>query len=541
LPFYIKKSVSAGPFRFNFSKSGVGVSVGVKGLRIGTGPRGHYIHAGRGGLYYRATLRKAGSGPQSSASPKQKALPKLTFDNDDVEMIEIDSGDVMHMRDTSFSELLDEINSKATQIRMSVALSLTTLIIGAVLGLATGGPGLIICALALPAGAIGYWLDSYRRTTVLYYELDADAEAAYRRMTQGYDGLNRCAAKWHIEAGGTIKSLTVRKRNAGASHLINRKSTKLAYALPAVIKSNVTPPALHVGKQVMFFMPDIVLVQDGSRVGAISYADLNLRWHDSRFIEPERVPSDAKIVDWTWQHPNKNGGPDKRFKDNRQIPVCLYEAMHLTSYNGLNELIQFSMSGVVAAFKDGCTILAALPRERKHTVSLPPTAANNPRKIVSVDAHQRTGRSLKGSMFTMLGVLVGIPAMAIFYSRSDQAQDARLPTNSNGELSETLARAKKVAVLPKDTEQRTPQVTPVTETQHVQLEPSIDGKAEPAKSWHTKTAANLREGPSTKFAVIIVVPKGRQVSVLETKGGWSYVRKDANTSGWMANSTIVPD
>ncbi|WP_409063186.1 DUF4236 domain-containing protein [Brucella sp. 1315] len=27
MPFYIRKSVSAGPFRFNFSKGGVGVSV----------------------------------------------------------------------------------------------------------------------------------------------------------------------------------------------------------------------------------------------------------------------------------------------------------------------------------------------------------------------------------------------------------------------------------------------------------------------------------------------------------------------------------
>ncbi|RVA15894.1 DUF4236 domain-containing protein, partial [Mesorhizobium sp. M7A.F.Ca.CA.002.05.1.1] len=40
--FYVRKSISAGPFRFNFSSGGVGASVGVQGLRIGTGPRGHY-------------------------------------------------------------------------------------------------------------------------------------------------------------------------------------------------------------------------------------------------------------------------------------------------------------------------------------------------------------------------------------------------------------------------------------------------------------------------------------------------------------------
>jgi hypothetical protein len=34
--FYIRKAISVGPFRFNLSKSGVGVSAGVKGLRFGT-------------------------------------------------------------------------------------------------------------------------------------------------------------------------------------------------------------------------------------------------------------------------------------------------------------------------------------------------------------------------------------------------------------------------------------------------------------------------------------------------------------------------
>lgn len=54
--FYIRKSFRAGPVRLNLSKSGLGVSAGVKGLRVGSGPRGSYVHAGRGGLYYRKNL-----------------------------------------------------------------------------------------------------------------------------------------------------------------------------------------------------------------------------------------------------------------------------------------------------------------------------------------------------------------------------------------------------------------------------------------------------------------------------------------------------
>lgn len=49
----------------------------------------------------------------------------------------------------------------------------------------------------------------------------------------------------------------------------------------------------------MFFIHDIVLVQDGSRVGAVSYFDLGVRWQNSRFIETERGTRDAQIADHT--------------------------------------------------------------------------------------------------------------------------------------------------------------------------------------------------------------------------------------------------
>ena len=38
MPIYLKKAFSFGPFRLNLSKSGLGLSFGVTGLRIGTGP-----------------------------------------------------------------------------------------------------------------------------------------------------------------------------------------------------------------------------------------------------------------------------------------------------------------------------------------------------------------------------------------------------------------------------------------------------------------------------------------------------------------------
>lgn len=549
MPFYIRKSVSAGPFRFNFSKGGVGVSVGVKGLRVGTGPRGHYIHAGRGGLYYRATLGNAGRSQPTAVPQRESPSPQVTFDNSDVAMIEIDSGDVMHMQDEAFSELLSEINSKAAQTRMSAALAWTAIVIGALTGMATGGPGLFLCILALPGYAIGNWFDSYRRTTVLYYDLEGDAETAYNRLATGFDGLSGCAAKWHIEAGGAVQSLTAWKRNAGASHLVNRKATTLAYKLPAVIKSNLTPPALHVGKQILFFMPDIVLVQDGSRVGAVNYADLNVRWQDSRFIETERVPSDARIVDHTWAHPNKSGGPDRRFKNNRQIPICLYEAMHFTSNSGVNELVEFSRTGVAAAFVEGCRMLGTLPRGRT-SPALPPPPANDIAALVPMPAAERKRGSWKVVLLVLLAIGIWLPVLAIMLRPDNEKADSGLPSVSVAEISNTvsaeekkdaLTTGAKVDPIPETT---TAVATPVavTASETTVLDPTetiASQKAGNATIRITKTAVNLREGPGTSFPVLTVVAKGMEVAVLEVNAGWSRVRVGGNTLGWMANSTMA--
>lgn len=101
MPFYFRKSVNAGPFRFNFSKGGVGVSVGVKGIRVGSGPRGHYVHAGRGGIYYRSTI--GGKAPLRSSVPASSTSEwaAANYDEPNVAMIRVLSGDVLEMHDSA--------------------------------------------------------------------------------------------------------------------------------------------------------------------------------------------------------------------------------------------------------------------------------------------------------------------------------------------------------------------------------------------------------------------------------------------------------
>jgi hypothetical protein len=66
--WYLRKSLRLGPLRLNLSKSGIGGSVGVTGLRVGTGPKGPYVQGGRDGLYFRESL-SAGA-PQEQPDDK---------------------------------------------------------------------------------------------------------------------------------------------------------------------------------------------------------------------------------------------------------------------------------------------------------------------------------------------------------------------------------------------------------------------------------------------------------------------------------------
>lgn len=100
-------------------------------------------------------------------------------------------------------------------------------------------------------------------------------------------------------------------------------------------------------------------MDDGRTVSAVAYSNLSIVRQDSNFIEEGQVPRDAQIIRHTWKHPIKNGGPDRRFRDNRQIPVCRYEVMHLRSSSGVNDLVEFSRVGAVQPFANA---LKAMPR-----------------------------------------------------------------------------------------------------------------------------------------------------------------------------------
>src|SRR5215212_10053655 len=100
--FYFRKSVKLGPMRLNFSKSGIGVSAGVKGARVSVGPRGTYVHAGAGGFHY--SQRVGGPSlrttiPRYAPTRRQPGLPHAAPPVQ--EQYRIESADVSRLVETT--------------------------------------------------------------------------------------------------------------------------------------------------------------------------------------------------------------------------------------------------------------------------------------------------------------------------------------------------------------------------------------------------------------------------------------------------------
>jgi hypothetical protein len=69
------------------------MSVGVKGFRVGTGPRGNYVHMGRGGLYYKASL--GGRSRQSRVNAPKPHFNPVSYSAENA--IPIETGNVTEM------------------------------------------------------------------------------------------------------------------------------------------------------------------------------------------------------------------------------------------------------------------------------------------------------------------------------------------------------------------------------------------------------------------------------------------------------------
>ncbi len=331
--FYVRKAFSFGPIRLNLSRSGLGASFGVKGARIGVGPRGTYIHAGRGGFYYRQTIVPRN---QHTQVPEPSPAPTTDFQA-------ISSSAAQPIVDSSADQLLHELN-RVTKRRDLF----TTCVIAGVL--------LLVRSTLTP---IGWWLwipvillavttiaiiarhcDVTDGTLLLQYSFTGESGQKFSCLQNSIRQLSACQRIWHVDANQHTDDW---KRHAGASTISERSAISVGFTSPPKTSCNVEVPMIKGNGNTLYLFPDRLLIRDSTGLGAVSYSDLQARAGLVEFVESESLPQDAVQIGTQWLYPAKHGGPDRRFSNNRQFPIMSYGTLSLASRTGLNEQFQCSV------------------------------------------------------------------------------------------------------------------------------------------------------------------------------------------------------
>ncbi|CAG1022004.1 hypothetical protein MTYM_01417 [Methylococcales bacterium] len=356
MSFYIRKSVKLGPLRLNFSKSGIGISAGVKGARISTGPRGTYIHMGGNGIYYRKRID--GSIPE--IPPKSKSKFEVNRNLKDVDGT-IHSANVEALIESSNEDLLGQLNSRIQQPTYAFWVGLvSTLLAGGIASLSnlvkTNASvfsedvypifvvvpllvGLVVWIAGLFVTYVTNQQETLARTTTLNYELDDGVGEKFTTLQDSIDRLSKSARIWRVVSKVPTYDW---KRNAGALSSITRRTISVRNLHPPFIQTNIPVYGMLLGAMQIYFFPDQILVFQNGKYGAVSCESLNASVSVTNFVEEEWVPNDSTIAYYTWRYVRRDGGPDRRFNNNRQIPVVQYGHLELSSSSGLNIYLHIS-------------------------------------------------------------------------------------------------------------------------------------------------------------------------------------------------------
>jgi len=168
----------------------------------------------------------------------------------------------------------------------------------------------------------------------VYFDLYNDVRKAFSLLQQSQK-------KWDFTSTRATNRIAER---TSARSTITRSLIQLAETDLPILNTDHPPMCFHNinGGDIYLYPGFLIIYESKTEFAIINYAELNITHSQTRFIETEGVPSDAKVVGQTWYKVNKDGSPDRRFTSNYQIPIALYGELHYSSESGLNEVYCFS-------------------------------------------------------------------------------------------------------------------------------------------------------------------------------------------------------
>lgn len=340
-------------FYLNFSSSGISSTIGVKGASINFSKRGTYLNTSipGTGFYDRQKIDGPAQGHNQyqPVPPEQVIIPQVQVQQPLPG--EIRSDDAEQLTSASFAELKDSL-SEVYKDRIELTMEIRETIAG----IQSAKNNYVIACIFL----IGFFFKSFKnkirekeeylqdlekqlRDSFINIDVYFDHTYAqkYNQVCDAYKALLTSAVTWDITS--SVKQDMKATRSA-ASYAVTRVPVRFKLDHIDIIRSCY--PAFHFenknGGDLYIYPAFVIMSSIKKEFGVIDIKDIELAFSPQRFLEEERIPPDATVIDRTWAKVNKNGSPDKRFANNYEIPIVRYGELGLRSASGLNESYMFS-------------------------------------------------------------------------------------------------------------------------------------------------------------------------------------------------------
>lgn len=172
-------------------------------------------------------------------------------------------------------------------------------------------------------------------------EIEKDQAEPYFKMRDDFAALCECAAIWDIKS---YRGADQFHERTNVEKRIERENVTFSLGSCDLLQCDQKVPHMQNSKGGdLYLYPGFVMYRAAKEAfSVIDFHDVKGKSNLVKFQEDRGVPADSKVIGQSWAKENKDGSRDKRFANNRQIPVVAYAYLTLKSDNGLWEEFQFS-------------------------------------------------------------------------------------------------------------------------------------------------------------------------------------------------------
>ena len=200
------------------------------------------------------------------------------------------------------------------------------------------------------------------------FNMETNIARPHLTMLSAFDKLSASCRSWALQTSQQIDRV---KARSVAGVVVSRRMLSISRHSASLVDTNDHPLAINVqnGRATAFFYPGFVLVVSAGEdeFALIDLTELEINYSRTEFTETETIPTDAVMVRKVWAKSNKDGTRDRRFKNNRELPVMVYGEIAMKADGGMNEVLMFSHNDACKEFVAAVAEVQRVLKSGQHT------------------------------------------------------------------------------------------------------------------------------------------------------------------------------